>query len=244
MIPSRVDSLLNTPERRRTPGTFIVLEGGEGSGKTTQIKRLDCWLAAHPWFQILQAHYPHAEILTTREPGGTPIGQAIRKVLLDQNSDEVMQDRAELLLYAADRAQHVESYLRPALIQGSIVLCDRYTDSTVAYQGYGRGLDLGLIEQLNAIATGGLQSDLTLWLDVDVEIGLQRTKQRGSLDRLEQASLDFHQRVRAGFQVLAHQYPKRIVRIDASLEPDQVAQQVQTVVMEHLQQWYPSFSNP
>lgn len=244
MVSPCADSPSNAPERQRTPGTFIVLEGGEGSGKTTQIQRLSGWLSTHPWFQQMQTRYPHAEVLTTREPGGTPIGQAIRTVLLEQNSDEVMQDRAELLLYAADRAQHVESYLKPALIKGAIVLCDRYTDSTVAYQGYGRGLDLNLIEQLNAIATGGLQSDLTLWLDVDVEIGLQRTKQRGHLDRLEQASLDFHQRVRAGFQALADQYPERIVRIDASLEPEQVAQQVQAVVMEHLQQWYPSFSNP
>lgn len=223
-------------------GKFIVIEGGEGSGKTTQLRRLHQWLDGHPDTRGIGGH--GASILVTREPGGTTVGQSIRRLLLTPDPDAMIHDTTELLLYAADRAQHVQAFIQPALAEGSLVLCDRYTDSTVAYQGYGRGLDLALINQLNAIATGGLQSDVTLWLDVEVELGLQRTKDRGGLDRLEQASLDFHQRVRSGFQALAKQHPDRIVRIEANLPEDQVAQQIQAVILERLQQWYPKSSTP
>ncbi|NET49120.1 MAG: dTMP kinase, partial [Merismopedia sp. SIO2A8] len=155
-----------------------------------------------------------------------------------------IHDRTELLIYAADRAQHVHECLQPHLEQGHIVLCDRYTDSTIAYQGYGRGLDRGLIDQLNAIATDGLQSDLTLWLDLDVEVGLSRTQKRGVADRIEQSDLDFHRRVQQGFQELAQTYPQRIVRIDASGTPDEVAEQIEEVVRDRLQQWFcQSFSH-
>jgi dTMP kinase len=127
----------------------------------------------------------------------------------------------------------VEEFIKPYLEKGAIVLCDRYTDSTIAYQGYGRGIDLKLIEQLNGIATGGLVSHLTLWLDVDVQIGLERARQRGKADRMEQADLAFHQRVRAGFAELAKLSPQRIVRIDAS----QSEEAVELAIREVLFQW-------
>jgi len=185
------------------PGHFIVLEGGEGAGKTTQLQQLVQWLPT-------QTDRP---VLATREPGGTPLGREVRAWLL---GDREVSDRAELLLYAADRAQHVATVLQPALAAGQIVLCDRYTASTVAYQGYGRGLDLALIDQLNRAATAGLASDLTLWFDLDVEIGLARARQRSASDRIEAADLAFHQRVRQGFASLAARDPQRWRRIDAS----------------------------
>ena len=202
-------------------GRLIVFEGIEGCGKTTQACYLNAWLLERG-FNVVQ----------TREPGGTRLGIAIRQLLLDSSTEE-MENTAELLLYAADRAQHVQ-VLRRHLAQGSIILCDRYTDSTIAYQGYGRGLDRRVIDQLNAIATGGLTSDLTLWLDIEVEVGLNRVKQRGASDRIEQASIDFHHRVRQGFQELAEAYPDRIVRIDANLDKHAIAQQVQMVISERL----------
>jgi len=221
-------------------GKFIVLEGGEGCGKTTQLVRLSQWLNQQD--ELLRAAKLSGSVVVTREPGGTALGQQLRQLLLAPPDLETMTDRAELLLYAADRAQHVESLLKPLLAQGTLILCDRYTDSTVAYQGYGRGLDLNLILQLNAIATGGLESDLTLWLDLEAEQGLVRAKQRqqtaaASLDRIEQGTLAFHQRVRQGFQALAQQHPERIVRIDASQPQAAVAAKIQAVVVHYLQLW-------
>jgi dTMP kinase len=142
------------------------------------------------------------------------------------------------LLYAADRAQHVEYFLRPLLSRGALILCDRYTDSTVAYQGYGRGLDQALIAQLNQIATGGLESDLTLWLDLDVAMGLARTQKRGAADRIEQADLAFHQRVQQGFQALAAQHPQRIVRVDASGSEATIAAQIQAILSQKFEEWF------
>ena len=225
-------------------GRLIVFEGVEGSGKTTQMRRSQQWLQASQWFQSLSLQRSAPSILVTREPGGTELGLELRQLLLGYQGQELIQDRAELLLYAADRAQHVEGYLKPQLAQGAIILCDRYTDSTVAYQGYGRGLDLGLINQLNQAATGGLESDLTLWLDVDAEVGLARMRQRGQADRMEQANLAFHQRVQQGFQALYHQYPERIVRIDASQDEATVAQQIQQVLSQRLTQWYQPLLHP
>lgn len=171
----------------------------------------------------------------TREPGGTQLGKALRQLLLCEKG--AIQDSAELLLYAADRAQHVEEVLKPQLASGAIVLCDRYTDSTIAYQGYGRGLSLSLIHQLNWIATGGLESDLTLWLDVDVAVGLARTKNRGWLDRIEQADLKFHERVRQGYTQLATSHPERIVRVDASLSQENVQQQIRLFLSQRFTEW-------
>jgi dTMP kinase len=219
-------------------GKLIVFEGGEGSGKTTQVARLQEWLQHNDLFQTLKQRGTISGVITTREPGGTDLCQHIRRLLLAQPTSEPMQNRTELLLYAADRAQHVEYVLKPELSNGKIVLCDRYIYSTIAYQGYGRGLDRTLIDRLNAIATDGLSSDLTLWLDVDVNVGLARTQQRGSADRMEQSGLEFHQRVRQGFIDLAHANPQNTVKIDASKPQDDVAQQIQTALQHYLSSWY------
>ncbi len=213
-------------------GKLIVFEGVEGSGKTTQLQRIQNWL--HHQYQRGQFSHP---VMATREPGGTALGQALRQLLLDANATEPITNEAELLLYAADRAQHVNGCLKPHLQQGWFVLCDRFTDSTIAYQGYGRGLDLDLIHQLNQIATQGLQSDLTLWFDIDVVAGLARAQKRGASDRMEQATLEFHQRVQQGFTQLAKDNPHRVVRIDASQRIEQVTQQVQQVLSQRLQPW-------
>ncbi|MDR9403205.1 MAG: dTMP kinase [Halothece sp. Uz-M2-17] len=207
-------------------GQFIVFEGIEGGGKTTQIEQTREWLLAGGLGKPL-------EVIQTREPGGTELGQTLRSLLLNDHNLHI-DDRSELLLYAADRAQHVNQFLKPQLEAGKIILCDRFIDSTTAYQGYGRGLDLDLIQQLNTIASDGLESDLTLWLDVEVETGLARVQKRGKRDRLEQANFNFHQRVRTGYQVLAEQYPRRIVPINANQSPQQVQADIQTTLLTHL----------
>jgi len=218
-----------------------VFEGVEGGGKSTQLRRSHAWLQASDLWPRLVAVGVHPEIVVTREPGGTALGQSIRQLLLHPPTEgdtwDSMADRTELLLYAADRAQHVESLLKPALERGAVVLCDRFTDSTVAYQGYGRGLDLALIHQLNQIATRGLSSDLTLWLDVEPTLGLARTQRRGTADRMEQNSLAFHQRVQQGFQALALEYA-HIRRIDASGSEEAVFEQIQQALIQHLEQAY------
>ena len=219
-------------------GKLIVFEGVEGCGKTTQLRRSQQWLVDSGWQTLLQTKGCLQSLMTTREPGGTELGVKVRQLLLEQTTAEAIENRAELLLYAADRAQHVDGYLNPHLLQGALILCDRYTDSTIAYQGYGRGLDLALIAQLNHIATNGLESDLTLWLDLDAEAGLTRTQQRGTADRIEQANLSFHQRVQQGFTALAQRHPQRIVRIDATLTETEVAKQIQTVLQQRFGQWY------
>jgi dTMP kinase len=204
-------------------GKFIVFEGVEGSGKTTQIQQ------TADWIQSLCGKDKSA--IVTREPGGTKLGRQIRQLLLD-DPQSLVGNRAELLLYGADRAQHVESVIRPHLDRGDFVLCDRFTDSTIAYQGYGRGFDRDEIDRVNQIATGGVQSDLTLWLDLDVSIGLDRVLLRGKPDRMERATLDFHQRVRHGYQELANTYPNRIVRIDADRSPSAIQTEIQSILMQ------------
>lgn len=221
-------------------GKLIVFEGVEGSGKTTQLQRCLDWLQGSHLRSAVGETIPLA---LTREPGGTALGIGLRQLLLESSASP-LQDRAELLMYAADRAQHVEELLEPQLARGTIILCDRYTDSTVAYQGYGRGLDLALIEQLNQIATGGLQSDLTLWLDIDAEVGLQRAKKRGSADRIEQADLDFHRRVQQGFTQLAASHPDRIIRIDASKSEQEVHLAIQEILRQKLSTWFQTQSPP
>ena len=203
-------------------GKFIVFEGVEGAGKTTQIQQTATWLQT--------CCGKDRSVIVTREPGGTSLGSQIRQLLLEPTS--VVSDRTELLLYGADRAQHVESVIKPQLELGNIVLCDRFTDSTIAYQGYGRGFDRADIDLVNQIATGGLQSDLTLWLDLDVSIGLERVLLRGKPDRLEQATLDFHQRIRFGYQELANSYANRIVRIDADRPPAAIQTEIQSLLMQ------------
>ncbi len=239
-------------------GKLIVFEGVEGSGKSTQIQQTQTWLHQSDIWKKLVQQGSFTQLLLTREPGGTPLGKAIRQLLLQPPEParplpappddcllpesmpvELMHDRTELLLYAADRAQHVEAFLKPHLANRAMILSDRYTDSTITYQGYGRGLDRTLIDQLNQIATGGLASDLTFWLDLDVETGLARAGRRAAHDRIEQADLAFHQRVQQGFAQLAQTHPHRIVRIDASLPPDQVAAQIQQTLQQQLQIWFP-----
>jgi dTMP kinase len=204
-------------------GKFIVFEGVEGAGKTTQIQQTATWLQSCCGID--------RSIVTTREPGGTLLGQKIRQLLLDDPNGWIDR-RTELLLYGADRAQHVESVIRPHLDRGDIVLCDRFTDSTIAYQGYGRGFDRTEIDRVNQLATGGLESDLTLWLDLDVTLGLQRVALRGQPDRMERAALDFHQRVRQGYQDLANIYPKRIVRIDANRSEPAIQAEIQQILTQ------------
>lgn len=223
-------------------GRLIVFEGVEGSGKTTQIQQVYSWLHNSGTFAQLSQQGYFSQLILTREPGGTELGKAIRQLLLTPPAAaglEEMQDRTELLLYAADRSQHVEAMLKPLLANGALILCDRYTDSTVAYQGYGRGLDRDLINQLNQIATSGLKSDLTLWLDLDVQLGLERAQRRAAQDRIEQADLSFHQRVQQGFAQLAQTEPERIIRIDAGLESEQVTQQIQQILSQYFQTWFP-----
>jgi dTMP kinase len=196
-------------------GLFIAFEGGEGAGKSTQSKLLASWL--------LERGY---EVVTTREPGATPIGRQLRLLLLDPDNGE-LSPRAEALLYAADRAQHVAAVLRPGLARGAIVVSDRYVDSSLAYQGAGRLLSTGEIERLSQFATSGLRPDLTVLLDVRVADGLGRTSKRDALpDRLQSESADFHERVRSAFRELAHAAPDRYLVIDAGLPIDEIHQQI------------------
>lgn len=218
-------------------GKLIVFEGIEGCGKTTQLERSRQWLLKSGWLATLQTKGRIKDLVITREPGGTELGAGIRQLLLSPTK-EAIQDRAELLLYAADRAQHVEGFLRPYLAEGVMILCDRYTDSTIAYQGFGRGLDQGLIDQLNQVATGGLKSDLTIWLDLAVEEGLARMQQRGKRDRIEQADLEFHQRVKQGFVHLAETDPERFVRVDALGTELEVAERIESVLSRTLRHWF------
>ncbi len=204
-------------------GKFIVFEGVEGAGKTTQIHQTATWLQSRCG--------QDKSVIITREPGGTKLGLQIRQILLD-DPDSGLSKRTELLLYGADRAQHVESVIKPQLDCGNIVLCDRFTDSTIAYQGYGRGFDRAEIDKVNQLATGGLQSDLTFWLDLDVTIGLQRVALRGKPDRMERATMDFHHRVRSGYQELANSYPDRIVRIDADRSQAAIQIEIQTILIQ------------
>jgi dTMP kinase len=220
-------------------GKLIVFEGIEGCGKTTQLKYLHDWLTRSTILQDLKTRCALAGVIATREPGGTPLGKSIRQLLLHEITDAPMDARTELLLYAADRAQHVAEGIVPALKAGYLVLCDRYIASTVAYQGYGRQLDLALIEQLNAIATQGLVSDLTIWLRLDAEQGLARLQQRGQADRIERTGLAFHQRVQAGFEALAQTSPTPFVGFDGTLSEVSLAAKIQDLLTHYLHQWYP-----
>jgi dTMP kinase len=194
---------------------FLTFEGIEGCGKSTQARRL-----AQAW---------GPEVLLTREPGATALGQAIRGLLLDPGHGEVAP-ATEALLYFADRAQHVEHVLRPALAAGRTVISDRYVDSSLAYQGYGRGLDLALLEAVARLATGGLRPDLTVLLEVPVELGLERIRARGSHDRLESERREFHERVSAGYDALAGREPERWLRVDGRGTQDEVAAQVRSAL--------------
>ncbi|EAT14993.1 dTMP kinase [Desulfuromonas acetoxidans] len=201
-------------------GQFITFEGIEGCGKTTQIRLLATALR----------HQGH-DVIETREPGGCDIADQIRAVLLDAKNNR-MTSPTELLLYAAARAQHVAEVIRPALDAGKTVLCDRFCDATLAYQGYGRQLDIDQITTLNAYACQGVRPDTTLLLDLPVEIGLGRARQRNEQhsgpneDRFEQESLNFHQRIRQAYLQLADNEPQRFLIIDAQGKPQTVAERI------------------
>ncbi|HRQ41448.1 MAG TPA: dTMP kinase [Chloroflexota bacterium] len=202
---------------------FITLEGPEGSGKSSQIRLL---------YDYLLAQGVAARL--TREPGGTPIGDEIRACVHNvQNT--AMCPEAELLLYSASRAQLVWEVIRPSLTAGMVVLCDRFYDSTLAYQGYGRGLDLTALHQITHFATGGLKPDLTLLLDIDVETGLARRTNGGvEMNRLDLETVAFHQRVRQGYYQLAAQEPSRWVIIDADRPPEAVQADLRGIVAARL----------
>jgi dTMP kinase len=202
---------------------FITFEGPEGSGKTSQIVRLAAFLEEQG-----------QRVVQTREPGGTAIGDQIRAVLHDVGNGEITAV-TELLLYAASRAQLVEELIRPALAAGKIVLCDRYADSTLAYQGYGRQLNLEELRTLTQIATGGLKPDLTILLDIDVERGLARRQHGGDeMNRLDLESVAFHQRVRQGYHILMTRDPARWVVVDADQTPEAVQQEIRAVIQERM----------
>ena len=207
-------------------GRFIVLDGIDGCGKSTQIRHLAQWLPSSGLMP------PAAQLICTREPGGTRLGQSIRELLLDTDADQVPSVTAELLLYAADRAQHVDTVIRPALLRGDWVLSDRFAGSTLAYQGYGRGLDRQLIKRLESIASTGLEPDLTAWLRVPVEVSLQR-RHGEKEDRIEAEGRAFLHRVSDGFAVLAEQ--RNWYQIDAQLPVSKLSQELEETLRETLQ---------
>ena len=201
---------------------FITFEGPEGSGKTSQLPGLAKFLEGEGY-----------QVVRTREPGGTKISDQIRAVLTDLGNKE-LHPRTEILLFLAARAQLVEQVIKPALAEGKLVLCDRYGDSTLAYQGYGHGLDLEALRNMLAFATDGLKPDLTVYLDIDVEAGLQRKRKVDEWNRLDAYEISFHQRVRDGYHQLMAQEPGRWVMVDAALPKDEVQSQIRQVVLAKL----------
>jgi len=202
---------------------FITLEGPDGSGKTTQARLLAEWLQGQGY-----------DVVLTREPGGTDIGDQIRAVLHDP-CNNAMDARTEILLYSASRAQHVAQQIQPALAGGQVVVSDRYADSTLAYQGYGRGLDLDTLRKITEFATGGLTPDLTLYLDITPKEGLERRQLGGGeWNRLDAEALEFHQRVRSGYLELIEQEPERWVAVDADRAVEKVQAEIRVMVRERL----------
>jgi len=213
-------SACSSPSRPRYDGTLITFEGGEGVGKSTQIRLLEESLTA--------AGY---EVVTLREPGSSIVSESIRDILLDaQNS--TLSKRAELLLYEAARAQLVAEVIKPALKAGKVVLCDRFFDSTTAYQGYARGLDKDEIKNLNLFATEGIIPDLTIVLDLPPELGLARAANTGIPDRLESENLAFHQLVQKGFLAIAQLEPRRVHVLDATEEAAVIAEKIQELLKD------------
>lgn len=205
---------------------FITFEGGDGTGKTTQLRVVES-----------QLRELNRACVLTREPGGTVLGKMLRKVLLEAGDEEIAES-SELFLYLADRTQHVRQIIAPALSTGKIVLCDRFSDSTLAYQGYGRGMDLDWLRRLNDTATQGLRPDLSFLFDCPVEIGLARAAQRGAQsqdgrpreDRFEREKLEFHEKVRQGFLELACAESKRFRVIDASRPVTDVTKEIRAII--------------
>lgn len=200
-------------------GLFITFEGADGCGKTTQLNLLKDYLTKK-----------HFDVVLTREPGGKGLGEKIREILL--NYDGEVSNRCESFLFLADRAQNVDVIVNPAIKQGKIVLCDRHTDSSVAYQGYGRGLDIEQIKTLNNLATGGKQPDLTLVFDVDIETSMKRVGNQK--DRMESSGIEFFNRVRNGYLELAKQEPDRIKVIDSTKSIEDVHKQVLDIINKYI----------
>ena len=203
---------MNTPK-----GLFVTFEGGDGCGKTTQLNLVEKYLSEQG-----------QNIIKTREPGSIGLGQKLREVLLHYDGD--VASTAEAFLFLADRAQHIEKLVLPAIEEGKIVLCDRHTDSTIAYQGYGRGENIEQIKMLNNLATQGLKPDLTLIFDVSEEIA--QTRVGAEKDRMESAGNEFHKRVRNGYLEIAKQEPSRVKVIDANLSIEEVFLQVKKYIDE------------
>jgi dTMP kinase len=206
---------------------LISFEGVEGCGKTTQLRLLWSWLVSRG-----------ERTLATREPGGTSLGLSIRKAVL-HNLNQALAREAELFLYLADRAQHVREVIKPALMSEALVLCDRFSDSTLAYQGFGRGFEISLLERLNALCTDNLIPDITFLLDCPIRVGLQRAKERlrlqGSKEgRFETEPIEFHERVREGFLMLARGNPKRFVVLDAECSIPDVQGQIASILLRKL----------
>ena len=199
-------------------GKFITVEGTDGSGKSTQLKLLMDYLGTK-----------NCDVVFTREPGGTEISEKIRDVILDINNKE-MTDMTEALLYAAARAQHVQQKIIPAINEGKVVICDRFADSTIAYQGAARGLGTDNIMQINSFALNGIMPDLTLFFDLPPEKGILRKKNEKELDRLESEKLDFHVNVYEGYKKLCSQYPDRIKVISADDTVENINRQVIEII--------------
>jgi len=205
-------------------GIFITLEGGEGAGKTTIIQQAADFLRKQNY-----------QVTTTREPGGISISEKIRHIILDKQHTE-MDARTEALLYAAARRQHLVEKVIPALKQGEIVLCDRFIDSSLAYQGYARGLGMDEILSINHFAIADFMPDVTLYLDVDPEIGLQRINrtQGREINRLDLEEIDFHERVRKGYKEVVKRFPERVVEINANRDAKQVFQDVRDAILTRI----------
>ena len=200
-------------------GLFITFEGADGCGKTTQMELLAQYLTSKGY-----------DVLLTREPGGKGLGEKIREILLNYEGE--VSDRCESFLFLADRAQNIDITVNPAVEQGKIVLCDRHIDSTVAYQGYGRGLDIDGINKLNMLATNGKKPDLTFVFDIDTETSMKRVGK--DKDRMESAGLEFHNRVRQGYLELAKQEPERIKVVDATKTIEEIHKKVIEIIAQYI----------
>ena len=201
-------------------GLFITFEGADGCGKTTQIKLLKEYLEKSGY-----------DVVLTREPGAKGLGEKIREILL--NYDGIVSDRCESFLFLADRAQNIDIIVKPAVREGKIVLCDRHIDSTVAYQGYGRGLDLERINKLNKLATDGKMPDLTIVFDIDVETSMKRVGKKK--DRMERAGVEFHNRVRNGYLEIAKNEPERVKVVDGTMSVEEVFEKIKNTINKTLQ---------